>query len=575
MTEKRSTTMNRSSNSASSQQMDRDLDDPRQSQRQSGPGDEDKKTTIVEKSRGLSQEHTKWLQDVRGIDPEVALALGCYSGTLEFKSGRQGPGLIFPCILDDHETTWQARFDMRGKPMKGFVSGENARLNLFFGQQVWEQDYHLCDFKAMVPLADEDPDRVVVIHEGQIDAICGRMAGFVGLSLPNGTKAMDWIETWAPLLANCRRVVIWLDSDEPGTDAHTASVKAMDHLRKELWGNIYFVVQPTFEGKRIKDANDALRAGGVELVRKIVLSAKARSGGQYNIKPTKLYHPVKQFLTGIDWLDSRLVLCAGEHSAVVGRTNRGKSKFVNYLAYMAAKNNNTKCYFQSFEMVADGELTGDLAEFEMGMPIEQILPDMHLSEQALDRIGKYVVAAEPSLVPKSKDPFGACLSRIVEQAMEGVRIHVIDNYSMVQTTSKTKNENQQTKEDVIELNEILRRYDCAGIMVYHARKGDPRFSTKNLPPEIEDASGSGAIGNHCCLAVSVERVMLNGQDTTASNIAVRKARRRVHGKRCDFTAIYDLDNAQFDYFKEGFHGIEVAREKKSKADQSTDSGSLL
>lgn len=507
----------------------------------------------------------KWLHDDRGIDPDVALNLGCYSATLTFGSGSKAEAFVTPCRIDDRQVSWQARFDMRGRPMKGFVSGEDARKHLFFAQQVWEQDYHLCDFRAMKPLAQEDPDRVVVIHEGQLDALAGRCAGFVSTSLPNGTKSMDWIEAWAPKLANCRRVVVWLDSDEVGTKAHDATEAAIQLLKKELWGNIYFVHDPRHQGARIKDANEALQKGGVELVRKIILGARTRSGGQYNIKPSRLDYHVTQFKTGIDWLDSRLVLCAGEHTAIVGRTNRGKSKFANYLSYMAARHNNEQVYYQSFETVADGELSADLAEIEMGMHIDAILADDALHQQAIERIQKYVTALEPSLVPKSKDPFGACIARVVERAMEGVRIHVIDNYSMVQTVGRGNNENNQTREDIIELNEVCRRYDVAAIVVYHARKGDPRFVLKNVPPEIEDASGSGAIGNHCCLAVAVERVMENNADTLITNLAVRKARRRgVHGKRTEFCASWDIDGGTFDWLREGFFGIEVGREKKNK-----------
>lgn len=527
--------------------------------------EEERKTQIVERQTGLSKDHAAWLHAARGIDPEIAEAMGCYSATVEFgASGRRAAAFVTPCLLEDRETSWQARFDLTGRPMKGFVSGENARHNLFFAAQVWEQDYTICDFREMCPLKDEAPERVVVIHEGQLDAIAGRMAGFVATSLPNGTKSMDWIDAWAEKLSNCRRVVIWLDHDEPGTEAAEAGETAIQLLKDKLWGNIYFVNSVDSKGNRIKDANDALKAGGIELVRQIVLSAKTKSAGRANIVPSTLLHPVTQFKTGLDWLDSRLVLCAGEHSAVIGRTNRGKSKFANYLAYAAATYSGQRVYFQSFETVADGELSADLAEIEMGLPIEDIVADEKLYAEALDRIRKRVVAVEPALVPKTSDPFGACLARIVEQASEGVRIHVIDNYSMVQTVSKMKNENQQTKEDIIELNEVCRKYDIAALVVYHARKGDPRWSTKNLPPEVEDASGSGAIGNHCCLAVSVERVIKNDSDTSVSNIAVRKARRRVHGKRCNFSAYWDLPTSRFEWFREGFDGIDVAKEKRSK-----------
>jgi hypothetical protein len=525
----------------------------------------ERRTELIERLPGVSRQHQEWLQRDRGLDPEIAEKAGCFTGTIRFASGNLVQAFVAPCIVDDVETSWQARFDLRDRPMKGFVSGENSRLNLYFAEQVRAQDPWLCDFRNMGPMKDEDPSRIVVINEGQLDALSSRAGGFVGVSLPNGCKALEWIEKWAPLLANCRRVVVWLDNEAPGTKAYEDVAQALERMRSELWGNIYYVVNPTFHGERIKDANEALKKGGVELVRKIVRSAKSRLGGQYNIRPSKLYHPVTRFPTGIDWIDSRLVLCTGEHTAMIGRANRGKSRFANFWAYMAARHCGEQVYFQSFETVANGELSADLAEAEVRRPIEDILSDPELYNQALTAVQQRVVALEPSLVPRSKDPMGAAIARMIEQASEGVRIHVLDNYAMVQTLQKNKDANAQTREDILEVNDVCRRYDVACIIVYHARKGDARWTIKNLPPDLEDASGSASIGNHCCLGVSVERVMKAGQDTNELNVAVRKARRKVHGRRCDSWGFLDLMSLHYEFGGDGFTGIDLARKKEPRA----------
>lgn len=563
--------MSQQNQNARGRQSPHDLDGRRQATQTAEDAQE--RTTIVDRRPGLDPEHIQWIREERGIDPDIAEQLGVYSVTLQFRNKRQAQAILFPTIVEGKEVSWGARFDMTGKPMKGFVSSPDARLNLAFADQVYEQDYLLCDNRAMKPMVDELPERIVVLCEGHPDAMAARMAGFVGISLPNGTRSTHWIETWAPKLANCRRVVLWLDDDDDGR-------KLLAHLLKELWGNIYIANPPKeVDGRPIKDANDLLRNLGVQAVKEAVLSAKSRMGGKYNIRPTRLYHPVTSFTTGLKFFDERMVLCAGEHTAIVGRTNRGKSKLANFWAYTAAKNNNEKVYFQSMESVADGELTADLAEFEMGMPIEDIIADGGLYREALNRIKDRVVALEPALAPRSTDPMGACCARMVEQACEGVRIFVIDNYSMFQSFGgKGVNENAQTRQDIIDVNEIARKYDIAPIICYHARKPPPQFMIKNLPPEIEDALGSGAIGNHCCLGVTVERVMEGSLDTNNVNLAVRKARRAIHGRRCDFHSWFDHTAQAYAFGGEGFTGIDTGfRKRNSKpsfmADSTPEKGS--
>lgn len=525
------------------------------------------RTTIVDRRAGLDAAHRRWLKDLRGIDPEIAEKLGCCSVTLQFTNKRHVQAFLTPCLIMGHEVAWSARFDLGGKAMKGFVSSPDARLNLVFAEQLYEEDYLVMSSEDMPDLPDEKPERIVVLTEGQLDALSVRMAGFCGVSVPNGAKSLNWLERWEERLYNVRRLVLWLDDDNDGHEL-------LETLLSKLAGNIYVARPPKeIDGRKIKDANDLLRIGGVEAIRATVLSAEMAISGGADVKMTRLLWPVRAFTTGIPWLDDRLVLCAGEHTALIGRAGRGKTKFANFLAYMAAKHNGQRVYFQSMEMRADGELSQDLAEIEMGVPIDEITADPDLYREALKRLQERVIALEPSRMPKSKQPLQACMNRIVRQANHGVHIHVVDNYSLVQSSARGKNANDQMREDILFINDVARRYNIAILVCYHARKPSPQYLVKNQPPELEDALGSSAIGNHCCLGVAIERVMQGSIDTNETNISVRKARRRIHGRRTDFSIYWEDHSSKFAFGSEGFSNVETGVTRRNKGKTSDEAPS--
>jgi hypothetical protein len=525
---------------------------------------EQEKTIIVARRSGLDAAHQRWLTEARGIDPEIALALGCCSVTLQFTNKRRAKAFLTPCILKGHEVAWSARFDLGGQAMKGFVSSADSRLNLVFAEQLDDNDHLLMSNAAMRSIAveaRESPGSIIVLTEGQLDALSVRMAGFCGISIPNGTKATHWLDRWGEKLENARRVVLWLDDDLDGNTL-------LDMLLSRLAGNVY-IARPVreIEGQKVKDANDVLRIAGAGAIRDAVSGATMAIRSGANIRATRLWRPVTAFTTGIPWLDERLVLCTGEHTALIGRAGRGKTMLANFISYTAAKNHGEQVYYQSLEMIADGELSADLAAIEMGMPIDEILADQELYREALERVRSRFIALEPSRMPRSREPLLACANRIVEQANEGVRIHVVDNYSMVQSPSRGKNENAQMREDILFLNEVARRYDSAILVCYHARKPPPQYTIKNQPPELEDALGSSAIGNHCCLGLAIERVMQGSLDTNEANVAVRKARRQIHGRRSDFNIWWNHEKSCFEFGSNGFSNIEAGISRRNKGKQ--------
>jgi hypothetical protein len=139
---------------------------------------------------------------------------------------------------------------------------------------------------------------------------------------------------------------------------------------------------------------------------------------------------------------------------------------------------------------------------------------------------------------------------------------------MVQSTARGKNENAQMREDILFINEVARRYDIAILVCYHARKPPAQYLVKNQPPELEDALGSSAIGNHCCLGMAIERVMQGALDTNESNVSVRKARRRIHGRRTDCNIYWDNDTSEFRFGADGFSNVDsgITRRNKGKSD---------
>ena len=49
---------------------------------------------------------------------------------------------------------------------------------------------------------------------------------------------------------------------------------------------------------------------------------------------------------------------------------------------------------------------------------------------------------------------------------------------------------------------------------------------------------------------------------------MRKARRRIHGRRCDFSAYFDLDQQEYRFLSEKFVGIDTGFRKRGSGGAS-------
>jgi len=104
------------------------------------------------------------------------------------------------------------------------------------------------------------PKGVIVITEGEIDALSVASFGYHGVSVPRGAKSATgdgksandpWIEADFEWLANFERIYLWLDSDEAGQ-------KAARDIAQRIGLERCFLVQTPAP---YKDANECLMAG--------------------------------------------------------------------------------------------------------------------------------------------------------------------------------------------------------------------------------------------------------------------------------------------------------------------------
>jgi twinkle protein len=278
----------------------------------------------------LTNEHIAWLE-ARGLDVEVAAKIGIKS---------QGRAIAFPYKRGGQLISYKLRqldksmsFDRKGAPLVLF---------------------NLECIEGLVSDADEG----LIFTEGEPDVVAVLQAGFrFVVSVPTGAsgkrteaaisvdKDTGFSYLWQdgqllPELKRLRQLVLAVDGDEKGQILRDELALRLGRAR------CYWVEYPN----GCKDANDVLRAHGVEGVRNLIEQAKPMAPAatvplmDLPPKPKRI-----AFSTGWDPLDKHLKLFKSGFFVVTGIPSHGKSQWVRALAFHLAESHGWKTCFYAFE----------------------------------------------------------------------------------------------------------------------------------------------------------------------------------------------------------------------------------
>jgi twinkle protein len=190
----------------------------------------------------------RYLVDERKIDE---MAVRAY----HIAESADGGAVVFPFFASEETPEGEKLAEKAG--MVKFLKIARAEGK----KEIWTLPAGVTDclFGKRVTLPKSYPKGVVVITEGELDALSVACYGYHGVSVPRGAKAAtadgksandQWIEADFQWLANFERIYLWLDDDEPGRKA------ARDIAQRIGLERCFIVTTPAGH----KDANECLCA---------------------------------------------------------------------------------------------------------------------------------------------------------------------------------------------------------------------------------------------------------------------------------------------------------------------------
>ncbi|HNC23409.1 MAG TPA: LAGLIDADG family homing endonuclease [Opitutaceae bacterium] len=294
----------------------------------------------------LSPDHIDWLQHERGIDPEVATAMGLYSvargvdgAAHENMTGRI---LAFPFFRHGEEVNTKYRDPHDKSRMWQRKGGQHILFNR----------------DCLLDPALEEGRLPLVITEGEIDCLTAAQVGFplstsvpdgappardrngALIAVPEGTADIDpetdhkfgfVLEAW-PLLSKVKRIILAVDDDEPGHRLRDELARRLGRARCEFVTYPAEPVVPDEHGelRRCKDLNEVLVYLGQKAVQDILFGAKPMPvAGLYGEADFPPEQPIEAVSTGWPRLDDHLRLYTPCLMVVTGFANHGKALAVD------------------------------------------------------------------------------------------------------------------------------------------------------------------------------------------------------------------------------------------------------
>ncbi len=233
-------------------------------------------------SKTSENDPLEYLTKVRGLDTKTLRKYGVGKAAYRFPSDKQGGGykeaecITFPWIMRESDVKTQE--EMRGATFElnndskdaektnardsNTTSGD-APTGAFVTRRIKARALERKSWQRLDPPGGgwglfglhtvPDDCKTLILTEGEYDAMAVHQAtGLPAVSLPNGCRSLPL--QVLPLLERFEKIILWMDSDEPGREG-------AEKFAKKLGVNRTYIVQCA----EAKDANDALLRGDIDM----------------------------------------------------------------------------------------------------------------------------------------------------------------------------------------------------------------------------------------------------------------------------------------------------------------------
>jgi twinkle protein len=400
----------------------------------------------------------------------------------------------------------------------------------------------------------EANSNVVVLCEGEYDALAIAAAGHHALSVPYGAPnrlsdkhvidpandgKYQCIWKAKELINNADKIILAFDSDDAG------KILGKEFMRRIDIAKCWEVSYPD----DCKDANDVLAKHGLDKLAECIDSAKAvplegvYSADEYDNDVMHLYSNGlgRGASTGYMDVDNLFTLAPGLY-VVTGVPSSGKSEFVDQLMINAANLHGWKWAVCSFENPVRYHIA-KLAEKVIKKPFFTGHQQQRMTEEDINTAKTFINNHFVFLDQKDDSP--ATISSIIDRTKQavmrlGVRGLVIDPYNYVDMTGNGKEEHLSISDMLTVITRFAKAHGLLVFFVAHPTKLYENSSGQFPVPTGQHISGSAAWFAKADVGITVQR---DANDN--SEVHCWKVRFKWIGRQGKTTLGYDLPTGTY------------------------------
>jgi twinkle protein len=495
--------------------------------------------------RHLSQLHEAWL-DKRGIDPELAVAMGLYSaraaprgeGETGFKEpdpSATGEILVWPYTEAGREVN--AKFRAPGKRFYQRPTGRKT----FWNSDVIDSP-ELLDSRAALVITEGETDAMIALQDGHPWTVSvpdgapadkdqhGRLIPMKPdseIDPENDAKFSYVVGNW-DRLAKVKRFILATDGDGPGQRLRDELARRLGRVRCAF---VEYPAEPCVpvDGKLrpCKDLNEVHVHHGPEVVRQVLQRAKPYPvAGLYTLDDYENRGDLVTFSTGFRELDPFIKLYRGAFIVISGLPTAGKSAWINQVAFNMAARYGWRIALATFEAgvkpIIRDQLTGFYTEKPKAAWTRQ-------DREEADRfIREHFVFITDD--PKGENDDEATVDWLVDRAADAVIRFGIDMLigdpwnELSHPRSRGEMRDEYTGRAIRTIKRFAKRFDVCCAIVAHPTKDAAEAAAKGSM-SLYDISDGAMWVNKAELGVIVNRHgKVNEVGRGNGTIAVRKVK---------------------------------------------------
>lgn len=351
-------------------------------------------------------------------------------------------------------------------------------------------------------------NKTLIVTEGEFDCIVMIQSGFenvvsVGCGANSTASLFDNFEEY---FKKFPQIILVTDNDKNGNEMDKAFIDKFGVKISTVDKSLYL---------DCKDANEVFLKHGTEQLKKIVNSGKAQFDGEWNLEenPYKKLDPadVKFIDTGLETLDDAMNSIQSKYvTLITGRSNAGKSTFVNQIISSAISQN-----FKVFLALGEGNkdkivnkfytsLVGNNFEYydtvkfgrkEIKEPKERVLT-------AIQKWHKNKLRLWVKSMSKMKTHTEMFEMLEYKVKTEKYDLIILDNQMSLLTVEKSSDKLEKQAEFVQMCHELADATNCAVVLILHPNK----TYKKGEEMDFEQISGTSDIANKADMILNVIRV---------------------------------------------------------------------